>query len=250
MRKQVPMAEAIDAHIAALEQQVAALRGEMQEFTQTISHDLRAPLRHIVAYTQLVQEDAGPGLNAEVQGFLATITDSARHLDSQMDALAALSRIGTVPVTLSPVALQPLVQAICSELAEKHPLRHIQWTALTELPTVQADAKLLRQVLVNVLDNAAKFTAHQSAPVISLSAAVSDDGWVTLQVQDNGAGYNPAMQGELFKVFGRLHSAKQFAGLGMGLVQTRKALQRMGGTVRAEGIVDGGCCVTMVLPKA
>ena len=242
------MSDAADARIAALEAELAAQREAMQAFTATVSHDLRAPLRHIVSFAQLVQEDAGPQLGAEVQGFLSTITDSARHLGVLLDGLAELARIGTLPVALGPVPLQALVQGVCAELAEQHPGRAVDWHIASDLPVVQADATLLRQALMHVLGNAVKFTAPREHAVIAVTAQPGEsDGFVALQVRDNGVGYNPAMQDKLFQAFGRLHSPREFGGIGMGLALTHKIMQRLGGSVDSEGVVDGGCCVILLL---
>ena len=241
--------------IAVLEAELAAQRAEMQTLMATVSHDLRAPLRHIVSYAQLVQEDAGPLLNAEVQGFLATMTDSARHMGRLLDGLGALAQLGTAPINLAPVALQSLVDDLVAQLTAQHPTRALAWHIAPDLPTVQADAALLRQALRHVLDNAIKFTAPRDTAVITVRTVANDaanaasPGTTALQVSDNGVGYNPAQQGALFQVFGRLHTARQFEGTGMGLALTAKAVQRMGGTVTSEGVLDGGCCVTLRLPS-
>ncbi len=240
--------------IAALEAELAALRAEMQAFTHTVSHDLRAPLRHIVSYAQLVQEDAGPQLNAEVQGFLATMTESARHMGRMLDGLGALSQLGTATVTLAPVTLSPLVDEVVAGLARQHPERTIDWRIAADLPTVQADAALLRQALQHVLANAIKFSAPREVAVIEISAdRLTNPAMAVLQVCDNGVGYNPAQQGALFKVFGRLHSGNQFEGIGLGLVLAAKALARMGALVAIAGVPVGtaeaaGCTVTLQLP--
>ena len=248
MPEQSLMSDSSDVRIAALEAELAAQREAMQAFTATVSHDLRAPLRHIVSFAQLVQEDAGPQLGAEVQGFLSTITDSARHLGVLLDGLAELARIGTLPVALGPVPLQALVQGVCAELAEQYPGRAVDWHIASDLPVVQADATLLRQALVQVLGNALKFTAPREHAVIAVTAQPGEsDGFVALQVRDNGVGYNPAMQDKLFQAFGRLHSPREFGGIGMGLALTRKIMQRLGGSVDSEGVVDGGCCVKLLL---
>jgi light-regulated signal transduction histidine kinase (bacteriophytochrome) len=237
--------------IATLEAQLAALRGEMQAFTHTVSHDLRAPLRHIVSYAQLVQEDAGPLLNAEVQGFLATMTDSARHMGCMLDGLGALSQLGTATVTLAPVPLNALVAEVVAVLARQHPGRTIDWRIAPDLPTVQADAALLRQALQQVLGNALKFTAPSAAAVVDIHTVANErPGFATLQVRDNGVGYNPAQQAALFTVFGRLHTVKQFDGIGMGLVLCRKALARMGASVDTLSSLVGGCTATLQLPLA
>lgn len=238
-----------DATIATLQAELAALRAEMQSFAYTVSHDLRAPLRHIVSYAQLVQEDAGPLLNAEVQGFLGTITDSAHHLGVMLDALLELSRVGTAPVHLAPMPLQDVLGAVVAGLQAQNAGRAIDWHIAPDLPTVMADAVMLRSVLEQVLGNACKFTGKQEHTRIEVSAELdAPSGLLVLSVQDNGAGFNPAMAAKLFQPFQRMHSAQQFAGLGMGLALARKMLQRMGGEVSAVAEVDGGCTVRLVLP--
>lgn len=232
--------------LAALQAELAEVRAEMQEFSATVSHDLRAPLRHIVSYAQLVQEDAGPQLDAEVQGFLATIVDSARHMGSLLDGLTELSRVGTQPLVLESVSLQALVQDVSDTLSADSTGTMVEWHIDDDLPTVSADRHLLRQALGHVLGNAVKFSAGREQPVVAISrVADGEAGFETLQVRDNGAGFNPALQGKLFKVFGRLHSAQQFPGVGMGLALTRKLLQRMDATVTLQGAVDAGCSVRL-----
>ncbi|QTN30090.1 two-component sensor histidine kinase [Rhodoferax sp. AJA081-3] len=240
-----------DARITALQAELDAVRAEMQHFTYAVSHDLRAPLRHILSYAQLVQEDAGPQLSGEVKEFLATITDSARHMGVLLDGLAALSRVGSAPLDVGPVCLQELIPAVCGELAAQHPERTIEWRIADDLPLVQADAALLRQALSQVLGNAVKFSAQRQPAVIEVDTAVeASSACVALQVRDNGVGYNPALQDQLFKVFGRLHSSKQFEGIGMGLVLVRRMLDRFGATVSIHGVQDGGSTVLLLIPRA
>ena len=243
------MADANEKRIAALEAELAAVRAEMQDFSYTVSHDLRASLRHILSYAQLVQEDAGPLLPAETLGFVGTITDSARHMGVLMDGLMELSRLGTVAVALAPVPLQALLQDVVAECRWQPSSAPVEWQVQTELPEVLADATLLRAALLQVLGNAVKFSAHKPQRQIQISAQrdVASNQVVVL-VQDNGAGFNPALQAKLFKPFSRLHTVKQFPGIGMGLALTRKMLARMGAEVQAEGVVDGGCTVRITLP--
>lgn len=234
------------SRIAALEAELAAVRAEMQDFTATVSHDLRAPLRHIVSYVQLVQEDAGTQLEPEVLGFLTTISDSARHMGLLLDGLTALSRVGRAPLDIRPVTLRELVQTVREELMAKHSQRAVEWHIADGLPTVLVDAALLHQALTHVLGNAIKFTAPRALARIDVTAEPSaPSGFVVLKVQDNGVGYNPAQQASLFQVFGRLHSAKQFEGIGMGLALTRKMMSRWEGSISAQAVVDVGCCVEM-----
>ena len=238
--------ELVDARIAALQAELAVVRAEMQHFTYAVSHDLRAPLRHIVSYAQLVEEDAGPQLNEEVRGFLSTITDSARNMGVLLDGLAALAGVGTAPVELVSVSLQDLLGPMCSELSAQNPQQSINWRIDHDLPTVLVDATLLREALSHLLGNALKFSAPRECAVVEIKAAPADeDGCVVLSIQDNGVGYNPMQQTQLFKVFGRLHSSKQFGGTGMGLVLSQKMLERFGATVSIQGVLDGGCGVRL-----
>lgn len=245
------MSDADRTRIAALEAELAALRAEMQEFTYTVSHDLRAPLRHIVSYVQLVQEDAGPLLPDEVAGFLTVITDSANHLGLLIDGLTELSRLGTAPVQWADVPLSPLLQDLTMEFSRLYPQRAIAWKVPLDLPTVWADAVLLRRALHCLLDNAVKFSAACNPSVVTVSAQTSlaEDGrnTITLSIRDQGAGFNPALQSKLFKPFQRLHSTKQFPGIGMGLALAHKIVQRLNGTLSAHAEVSQGCEIRMTL---
>ena len=241
-----------ETRIAALEAELAAVRAEMQQFTYTVSHDLRAPLRHITAFAQLVQEDAGPLLTAEVQGFLATMTDSARHMGVLLDGLLELSRIGSMPLHVTNVDTLPLIQDICAELTAKYPLRALEWHLPEELPAVRADAGLLRLVLTHIVGNAAKFTTPVALGMVEVTGrrAPEDEATLVLEVADNGVGFNAAMQDRLFKVFSRLHSAREFEGIGIGLVLSRKALERMNGTIEVDAAQHQGCRARLLLPVA
>lgn len=235
--------------VTQLEAELAAARREMQDFTYTVSHDLRAPLRHIVSYAQLVQEDAGPQLSAEVQGFLGTITDSAKHMGVMLDALLELSRVGTAPVQWAPIALQDVLHDVVEHARLLQAQRVVQWNIniTGDALAVRADAALLRLALEQVLGNALKFTRTRAQAEISVSTA-RQNGSVRLTVQDNGVGFNPEQSGKLFQPFARLHSTRQFEGLGMGLALVHKALQRMGGTASISANPDAGCSVTITLP--
>ncbi len=233
------------ARIAELEAELAAVRRAMQNFTYAVSHDLRAPLRHIVSYAHLVQEDAGPQLDAEVQGFLSTITDSAKHLGAMLDALLELSRIGSVPLQMEAVSLQALVQDVVAGLdaRESHAM---EWRIAPTLPVVHADAALLRNALVQLLGNAVKFSRTQDRPVIDVaSAAAAEDGSVLLTVRDNGVGFHVATLDTAFPPFQRLHHKAQFEGLGMGLALAQQGLQRMACQLSLASALGEGCSVSL-----
>lgn len=235
--------------IALLQAQLAAARADVQEFSYTVSHDLRANLRHILAYADLLQEDAGPVLNGEMQAHLNAMTGAARHMGALMDGLMEFSRVGTVPLQPVAVPLDLLVQEVCQQLQAQHPERTIVWQVAADLPQVRVDVALLRQVWSHVLGNAVKFSAPRAQTVIGIHwQAGPSPALCTVQVRDKGVGFNTAHTDKLFHVFQRLHSQREFEGIGMGLALTRKILERHDCTVWAEGAADAGCTVGMTLP--
>jgi light-regulated signal transduction histidine kinase (bacteriophytochrome) len=241
--------------IAQLEAELATARAQMQELTYTVSHDLRAPLRHVVSYAKLVQAEAGPQLDDELRGFLDTVVDSANHMGLLLDGLLALSRIDSAPLHIASVALADVMLEVQAPLVRAYPQTSILWSIAPDLPVVQADATLLRTALTQVLDNAVKFSAAPASaqPVhitLGWQRTVNTQGaeCITLIVQDSGVGYDPTQQGALFQVFGRLSNAKGVAGGGVGLLMARKALARLQGNIEIAGKVGQGCCVTLQIP--
>ena len=246
------MTDSKDARIAALESQLAQLRSEMQELTARLSHDLRAPLRHVTSFATLIQDEAGPALNAEAQSFLSQITDSARHMGDMLDGLRELSRVGTVPLQLQAVSLLDLILEAQRALQTQTSDRAVQWSLPADAPQRVTDAALLRQAMVQVLGNAIKFTSRCEAPQISVEVEGGGvhDSSIVITVRDNGAGYNPRQEAQLFKPFSRLHSTSQFPGLGMGLALTRKIMQRLGGEAILQCNEGAGCSAILTLPGA
>ena len=246
------MKDSKDARIAALESQLAQLRSETQELTARLSHDLRAPLRHVTSFATLIQDEAGPALNAEAQSFLGQIADSARHMGDMLDGLRELSRVGIVPLQFQSVPLLDLILEARQNLQIQTSGREVQWSLPPDAPQLVTDAALLRQAMVQVLGNAIKFTSRCETPQISVEVAGSgaDSSPIVITVRDNGAGYNPRQQAQLFKPFSRLHSTSQFPGLGMGLALTRKIMQRLGGEVTLQCNEGTGCSATLTLPCA
>ena len=232
--------------LARLQRERDAARAELQEFTASVSHDLRAPLRHINAFAQIIEEDL-LDMPAEIAAHLATIRQSAQLLTQQLDGLTALSRLAQHTVHLTAVDSAALVRSLVDELRLQHRDRELQWQIPADLPTMTADADWLRQVLRQVLDNACKFTRTRHPAQISLTWAALADRRVCLMAQDNGVGFRPEQASQLFKAFARLHPAREFDGLGLGLVQCRKMLARMGGDIRITATPDAGCQVRISL---
>ena len=236
------------------ERELAELRAAHEDFLRAVSHDLRAPLRHITSYGPLVSEvlqDAGLQGEAlqEAQDFLATMDQSARRMGRMLDGLLALSRIAHAPLKRQPVALAALVAEVQAQIAPHTPDRAIEWQIAQPAAVLHGDPALLRQLLAALLDNALKFTQERAVARISMGVVRSADGAsATLQVQDNGVGFNPAQATGLFGVFQRLHREAEFGGVGTGLASVRAIARRHGGDASAAAVVGEGCTVSVVLP--
>jgi len=233
-----------ESPLAQLQRQLDAARAELQDFTYAVSHDLRAPLLHINAFAQVIAED-WPDMPGEVAGHLATIRQSAQLLSSQLEGLTQLSRLGLQTLNVQPVDVGALAQEVAEEVAAKYPQQPVQWQLATDVPQVLADATLLRQVLVQVLDNAVKFSFRRALAQVELTWQTLEGGRCQITIRDHGLGFAPEQAHALFKVFGKLHPVREFPGLGLGLVASRKLMERLGGAIRIEGLLGEGCCVTM-----
>ena len=233
-----------------LARELAQARAELHDFTYSVSHDLRASLRHVTAFTQLAQEELEGQPDNPALGHLSRVTQAARQMGRQIDGLMELSRLSRVELQWGAVDVGEIVQGLRQDLAQATAGRSIEWHLPTDWPLVRADATLLRQALGHLLSNAIKFSAGRSPAKISVQWQSAAPGQCTLVVSDNGVGYNPQYQGKLFQAFQRLHSPREFEGLGMGLAQVRTIAERLGGTVTAEGRVDEGCSVSFTLTLA
>ena len=241
--------------IERLEAELAQVRAEFQAFVYTVSHDLRAPLRHINAFAQVIEEDL-PNAPADILGHLATIRQSAQLLAQQLDGLTQLSRLGLQRVQWQAVDVMPLVQTVVNALVQRQPARQVQWLLAQDVPRVWADADLLQQLLSHLLDNALKFSRKRERAVVALTwhTTASDQpgqlGNCHISLRDNGIGFAPEKAATLFKVFAKLNPTRDYEGLGLGLVSCHRIMQRLGGQLAIEAAVDAGCCVTFSLPLA
>lgn len=252
---EVQTLQSLRAQLAERERQLAELAAAQEEFLRAVSHDLRAPLRHITSYGPLVAEllhDAGLQGEAlqEAQEFLATMDQSARRMGRMLDGLLALSRIARAPLQCQSVDLGALAREVQAALAASAEGRAVQWHIAADLPSVLGDAALLRQLLAELLGNALKFTRGRAPAQIAVEAEQAADGSVTVRVQDNGAGFNPAQAAGLFGVFQRLHREAEFEGVGTGLAAVRAIARRHGGEASATAVPGVGCTVSVHFPKS
>jgi light-regulated signal transduction histidine kinase (bacteriophytochrome) len=221
---------------------------ELESFSYSVSHDLRAPLRHILGFAELLGKSAGGGLDDKSRRYLRTIMEAAQKGGQLVDDLLAFSRLGRGELKRSRVDLVPLVDDLRAELAPEAEGRRVLWH-VSSLPPVLGDPALLRLVLKNLLSNCLKYTRPRSEALIELSAEESPRE-VVIHVRDNGVGFEMQYVDKLFGVFQRLHTSEQFEGTGIGLANVRRIITRHGGRVWAEGAVDEGATFHFTLPKA
>jgi signal transduction histidine kinase len=238
---------------AGLERKVAdrtarlqTLNEELEAFSYSVSHDLRAPLRHIDAYTQILREEAADMLNAASQRHLAVINDAARRMGALIDDLLEFSRMGRSELKRGRVNMEQLVEEVRGETERETKDRAISWS-IGNLPEVKGDRALLKQVWVNLLSNAVKYSRHGAQAEIRIGATARD-GETEFFVQDNGAGFDMEFADKLFGVFQRLHASDEFEGTGIGLANVRRIVGRHGGRTWAEGEVDRGATFFFTLP--
>lgn len=236
--------------IAELEAELAAARHALQEFTSAVSHDLRAPLRHIVSFARLVQDEAGPELTDELRGFLDTVTGSAQQLGQMLAGLAELAAVGQASVEWEDVPLKPFLTEVWTELQQLPSAQTAVCSMEMEDVQVRADRQLLRTALAQCLANACKFTPAGVPAQIHISAYLQPDQRVVVRLVDQGIGWNPAERSHLFKPFGRLHGAKNYPGLGLGLLMAQRAVQKLKGQIEMTGNPSQGCTVMVVLEGA
>jgi len=237
-------------NIEQLQRDLLQARAELADFTHTVSHDLRASLRHVSAFAQIIREDLEAQNTTDILSHLAHIEQAAKQMGQQIEGLATLSRLESVELQRLPVNLAALMRDVYLELSPVTEGRVVDCQFAEDFPLLQCDAPLIRQVLTLLLSNALKFTRHRPVAQIAVSWQADDAGACTVTVADNGVGFNPDYAAKLFHPFARLHAAKDFEGLGMGLAIAAKILSRHQGRIWAEGVQDGGCRVSFTLPMA
>ena len=242
--------EMLQHTLAECEAEVATLRRESEEFLRMVSHDLRAPLRHVLAYGTLVREMLAEGEDASAA--LATLDKSAKQMGQMVDALVELGRLSRAPLSQCTLPAGTIVREALREVEASAQGRQITWRIADDWPEVHGDPAQLRLLWRELLANAIKFTRPRSEAIIEVGwqAPATEAQGPQFFVRDNGVGFNPAQAGQLFAPFHKLHSANEFEGLGTGLAQVRQVVQRHGGSARAEGVQGQGCTVWFTLPSA
>jgi len=257
----------LEQRVAERTAQLKSANEELEAFSYSVSHDLRAPLRHIMGFVELLQKEAGSSLSEKSLRHLTIISQSTKRMGDLIDDLLAFSRIGRTELKKSDVNLDELARDTFGDFQAETKERKIV-CKINPLPNVRADRALLRLVLVNLISNAVKFTSHCAEAKIEIGEKKPEtgnrkpeiqvsglelqplpQGETVIYVRDNGAGFDPNYVHKLFGVFQRLHSQEQFEGTGIGLANVQRIIHRHGGRVWAEGVVDGGATFYFSIPK-
>jgi PAS domain S-box-containing protein len=218
--------------------ELTAANQELEAFTYSVSHDLRAPLRHVDGFSKLLVEKHRAELSPDALEYVATIRDSAIHMGMLIDDLLNLARVGRKPLDMQVTGLNSLVEEVRKDLNQANPDRAIAWKVET-LPFVECDPALMKQVFVNLLSNAVKFTRPRNPAVIDVGV-ISQDGARAVFVRDNGVGFSMKYAKKLFGVFQRLHRSEDFEGTGVGLATVQRIIHKHRGRVWAEAALDKG----------
>jgi PAS domain S-box-containing protein len=237
----------LEERVAERTEQLLAANKDLESFSYSVSHDLRSPLRHISSFVSLLQEHLGTQPDEVSARYLSTISSSARHMSQLIDGLLAFSRLGRAAVNLAPVDMGELVQAVVAELSHDTGGRVVDWVIAPDLPPVQGDALLLREVWANLLSNAFKYTRLRERARIEIGWRRDNDAHM-FYIKDNGVGFDAKYANKLFGVFQRLHRATEFEGTGIGLALTKRIVERHAGEVWAESQANVGSTFSFSIP--
>ena len=241
------MNEMLEERVAERTAQLQAANKELEAFAYSVSHDLRAPLRAISAYSNFLVEDYGVSLDAEGLRLCTVIQGEARRMGSLIDDLLTFSRLGRNELQASEINMDSMVDAVYMELTTPENRERIDFH-VDPLPKVNCDSTLMKQVWINLLSNAIKFSAKRTQGVIHVtSSKVGEE--IIFSIRDNGAGFDMRYADKLFGVFQRLHSDQEFPGTGVGLAIVQRIVHRHGGRVWAEGQNDQGATFHFALPQ-
>jgi PAS domain S-box-containing protein len=241
--------ETLERRVAERTRQLTESNQELESFSYSVSHDLRAPLRHVSGFADVLLKRSGEKLDETSQRYAQVIAESARHAGRLVDDLLAFSRMGRADLRKSPVEMKELFESAARELGPETEGRTIVWR-IDALPAVEGDAAMLRQVVRNLLSNAVKYTKGKDPTEIHVGVAAepSPEGQTIFFVKDNGVGFDMRYVDKLFGVFQRLHTSKEFEGTGIGLANVRRIVTRHGGRAWAESVVGKGAEFYFTLP--
>ena len=229
--------------------QLAASNKELEAFAYTVSHDLRAPLRHMAGFSELLQKNSAQVLDEKSKRYIGAILESAKKMGALIDDLLAFSRIGRAEANKTTVNLGQVVEEALAEVRRGIGDRKIVWK-VDKLPAAYGDRAMLRLALLNLISNAVKFTRTRTPAEIQIGQIPATDDQVVIFVRDNGVGFDMKYVGKLFGVFQRLHSGEAFEGTGIGLATVQRIAHRHEGRAWGEGAVDQGATFYLSISKS
>ncbi len=229
----------VESELLRARDELQAANKELEAFAYSVSHDLRAPLRHVAGFAELLQKNSSSTLDDKGQRHMAMILESAKRMGNLIDDLLAFSRMGRADAQMTQVNLDQLVKEVVTEAQQDTVGREIVWK-IGMLPPCHGDRSMLRIVLVNLVSNAIKFTRKRERAEIEIGCSDASEREVVVFIRDNGTGFDMKYADKLFGVFQRLHHTDEFEGTGIGLATVQRIILRHGGKVRAEGAVDQG----------
>jgi two-component system OmpR family sensor kinase len=233
------------------QRQLASAQAGLADYAYSVSHDLRANLRHITAYVGLIREELPDSPGTELASHLDIVTNAARLMGRQIDGLMRWSQLDRVSLDETTLDLQALIEEVRHSMASETAGRHIDWQVATDFPPLLGDGLLMRELFSHLLSNALKFTRPRPQAVIQVGwQQPAEAGRCRVFVRDNGVGFNRRPGDKLFHVFQRLHSSHEFEGLGLGLALARKIVALHDGSIRVEGEPDAGCQISFTLALA
>ncbi|HMF70997.1 MAG TPA: ATP-binding protein, partial [Flavitalea sp.] len=226
--------------------QLESVNKELEGFSYSVSHDLRAPLRAIIGFTAILEEDYTSKLDVEAMRITTVIKKNSAKMGQLIDDLLAFSRISRQDIAKTKINMTSIVNEVKGDLATQYDTSKIQW-AIQPLPTVSANTNLIRQVWVNLISNAVKYSSKKENPYIEIGSFLKDKQ-TAFFVRDNGVGFDQKYSDKLFKVFQRLHKTEEYEGTGIGLALVEKIVARQGGDVWADAEPGKGACFYFSLP--
>jgi signal transduction histidine kinase len=240
--------QALISELGERSDQLAAVNKELEAFSYSVSHDLRAPLRHIAGFTDLLQKSPGPEFDDNRRRYLRLISKSAVTMGELIDSLLLFSRMGRAEMLHTRVDLNAIVRQAQRDVTEAEPVRSVDWM-LGQLPTVPGDPAMLQLVFTNLLSNAFKYSRTRESATIEVGSRDGSSGEYVVYVKDNGVGFDMAYASRLFGVFQRLHRSEEFEGTGIGLANVQRIVSRHGGRVWADSELGKGATFYVALPK-
>ncbi len=241
--------QTLEVRVQERTRQLLEANRDLESFSSSVSHDLRAPLRHITSFIAILEEHLGEQADATTRKHLRTIADAAQRMGALIEGLLAFSRLGLAPLEKREVGMGTQVSASINRLTHDLGTQQVDWNVAPDLPPVQGDPLLISQVWDNLLGNALKYSRTRERSQIEVGWRVDDTHGCVYWVRDNGVGFEPRQAHRLFGVFQRLHRASEFEGTGIGLALCRRILERHGGHIWADSTPGEGSCFYFALPE-